>query len=227
MAPRKQTKKAKAPKVKKDNVAKVKKEKAVKVKQVKVDIDEFPLAKDLGLRLIPTEGSGKYSHPPNSHKLTLSSPGNCQFRAFSDQLYAHQKHHAEIRAETVKYMAANPDSFKPFVSMGQNERTSKRSSTKSARGSRLFNTEVTDADIEDTWTDYLDDMAKEGTYGDEFTASAFAQRYQMHLTVFQKSAPPTVYNEAEEGVRRQKGYVGLDVSFSPLYIYPFLQSEIY
>lgn len=45
----------------------------------------------------------------------VAADGNCLFRAVSDQLYGHAEQHAELRRLAMDHVAANRESYEPFV----------------------------------------------------------------------------------------------------------------
>ncbi|XP_033146685.1 OVARIAN TUMOR DOMAIN-containing deubiquitinating enzyme 12 [Brassica rapa] len=50
-------------------------------------------------------------------ELKVSSDGNCQFRALSDQLYRSSEYHKQVRGEVVKQLKDNRTIYESYVLM--------------------------------------------------------------------------------------------------------------
>jgi hypothetical protein len=84
---------------------------------------------------------------------TIEGDGNCQFRAFSLNLFGSEEHHPLVRARAVDYMQTHASEFREFIDNGE--------SRQSNRG----------------FSDYLSRMSKGRTWGDELTLRALCNAF--------------------------------------------------
>lgn len=88
----------------------------------------------------------------------IEGDGNCLFRAMSDQLYGdHGAMHGRIRCQVVNYMKQNSAYFSMFLG----------------------------SEFGETWSSYLNRMAKDGVYGDNVEIVAFANCYHVNVVIYQ------------------------------------------
>jgi hypothetical protein len=83
---------------------------------------------------------------------TIAGDGNCQFRAFSQNLFGTEEQHALVRARAVEYMKAHAADFRGFIDDGQSRRNG-------------------------NFSDYLSQMSKGRTWGDELTLRALCNAF--------------------------------------------------
>jgi len=95
-------------------------------------------------------------------KTNIKGDGNCQFAAFSDQLYGDIDHAAEIRYCCVKWLRSN----KNFVL---------------SNGAKLE--DFLQSEFFPTWGDYCEYMEAEGTWGDNLTLVALAELFQTKIVI--------------------------------------------
>ena len=86
-------------------------------------------------------------------QVVMQDDGNCQFRAFSHQLYGTEEHHATIRSTVVMHMYENRAAYSMYF------------------------------DGEEAQDRYLAHMARDAEWGDELTLKAFGEQYQIVVHV--------------------------------------------
>ena len=113
-------------------------------------------------------------------QLIMKDDGNCQFRAFSDQLYGTQERHLEIRQTIVKHMNKYEADFEIYF------------------------------EDKNMWASYLRDMSAKGCWGDELTLRCAADVFNVKvhvLTSEQKNYyihyDPALHSEKNCGFEQQ------------------------
>mmetsp|Transcript_25089 Transcript_25089/g.34575 ORF Transcript_25089/g.34575 Transcript_25089/m.34575 type:complete len:339 (-) Transcript_25089:57-1073(-) len=87
----------------------------------------------------------------------MEDDGNCLFRSCSHHLYGHQRHHAVIREKVVRHMRSNPDMYSIYFECAEE------------------------------WTDYIDMMSRNRTWGDELVLRAVTDAYGTAIHVVQST----------------------------------------
>lgn len=132
--------------------------------------------------------------------------GNCLFNALSDQIYGHQNRHAEIRKAVVQYMREHPDRFKPFVTVGKEQRRNPKRKNAGALSSTLVFVPATEAETDAAFEDYLARMAQAGTWGDNFEIQAFAHVYDTNVRIYNPQNKIDII-VAEDDIVRPTAYI--------------------
>lgn len=107
----------------------------------------------------------------------IPHPGNCLFRALSDQLYGHQNKHLEVRDKIINHIRANKAYFINFMAANDNRRSGRR------HASSLVTGPVAQETLDARFEARVKVMEKSGTWGDnvEVSASAAAFGVRVHL----------------------------------------------
>ncbi|CZR64765.1 uncharacterized protein PAC_14664 [Phialocephala subalpina] len=129
--------------------------------------DDFPLLKEMGLKVIAIKGDG-----------------NCLFSSLSDQVFGVASKHLEVRAVVVKYMRENPAEFKPFMSF-ESGRGMKRNPKRKNTAVAAVEAVPTEAQLESAWLEYLNRMDRAGIWGDHMEIRAFAAAYSWDVRIYQ------------------------------------------
>lgn len=111
----------------------------------------------------------------------MEGDGNCQFRAFADQLFGDQRHHATVRQSAVEHIRAHADFFGMYFD-----------------GPRELNR-------------YVSDMSRNRTWGDELTMRAVVEAYgcKVHLITSEPANWYMVYTD-ENGDHKVTGRMPRD-----------------
>ena len=129
--------------------------------------------------------------------------GNCLFHALSDQLYGNQSEHAAIRAHVVNYMREHGSYYKQFVDAlpgGATRRNPKRKNA-GAYSSPANYIPPSQADIDNMFEKYLQNMANGGVYGDNMEIVAFASAYNWDVKIYQRDFAYMVSGSEDESQR--------------------------
>mmetsp|Transcript_17504 Transcript_17504/g.38147 ORF Transcript_17504/g.38147 Transcript_17504/m.38147 type:complete len:288 (+) Transcript_17504:263-1126(+) len=107
--------------------------------------------------------------------LIMGDDGNCQFRSCSQQLYGTQDHYQRVRQKVVDHMHANSDTYSIYF------------------------------ETEQEWEQYISNMAKDRTWGDELTLHALTDAYGTVVHVIQSTEKNwyLVYHPKKRKTRRQ------------------------
>ena len=106
----------------------------------------------------------------------------------------------EYRAETVKYMRAHPDQFKPFLEVhaGYGWRRNPKRKSKGALQGAVDSTNPTAEDVDAVFERHLARLAEGGQYGDNMEIAAFANAYKVNVSVFSEAAGMFLNTDCEE-----------------------------
>ncbi|KAE9371261.1 cysteine proteinase, partial [Stipitochalara longipes BDJ] len=143
--------------------------------------EEFPMLKPLGLMA-----------------MTTKADGNCMFNSFSDQLYGDQSHAREIRAKIIEHMRDHADEYKPFINVeagGGFRRNPKRKNV-GASSTHFENSLPTQEQIDAAWERHLDNMSKNGVYGDNMEIRAFTKAFGVDVKIYNRDN--SYYIKAED-----------------------------
>ena len=101
--------------------------------------------------------------------MDTAADGNCQFRAFSVELFGTENHHQQIRTVAVAWLAEHRATYSGFV--GE----------------------------ENDWQKYLTRMLAPGTWGDELTLRAVSEAYgvAVHVVTSERDYFNIVYEPKE------------------------------
>ena len=114
----------------------------------------------------------------------VSGDGNCQFRALSDQLFRTPEFYEEVRKNVVGQLRKHASRYAAYVVAANEEGGSKnapssssspQSSTEEAKSAFFM--------MQTAYSNYCDDMASDGTWGDHVTLQAAADLYGAQITV--------------------------------------------
>lgn len=107
-------------------------------------------------------------------------------------------------------MRDNPDDFKPFITVGQGQRRNPKRKNAGAFSSQFSFEAATEEQTERAWEEYLEQMAKGGTYGDNMEIRAFTKTYNTDLKIFQYNL--ALYTRAhDDGAVRPIAYIAYHV----------------
>lgn len=129
--------------------------------------DDFPLLKEMGLKVI-----------------TIKGDGNCLFSSLSDQVFGVPSKHLEVRETIVKYMRENRATFQPFMSF-EAGRGIKRNPKRKNTAVAAVDAAPTDAQLEAAYEEYVNRMARAGIWGDNMEIRAFAAAYGWDVRIYQ------------------------------------------
>jgi len=99
-------------------------------------------------------------------KTDIRGDGNCQFRSIADQVYNDQERYTDVRKAIVDWLSNNKDFYV------DDENTTK----------------LCDFLIDTPWTNYINKMSSDGTWGDQLTLTAAAEVYQSNIWVLSSVA---------------------------------------
>ncbi|CAL6328819.1 unnamed protein product [Bathycoccus prasinos] len=114
----------------------------------------------------------------------VSGDGNCQFRALSDQLFRTPEYYEEVRKNVVGQLRKYASRYAAYVVAANEEGGSKN--TPSSSSSPQSSTEEAKSAffmMQTAYSNYCDDMASDGTWGDHVTLQAAADLYGAQITV--------------------------------------------
>ncbi|KAI5195271.1 cysteine proteinase [Aureobasidium subglaciale] len=146
--------------------------------------EEFPLLNSLGL-----------------YAANILGDGNCLFHALSDQLYGHQKEHQVIRSRVIGYMREHADYYKQFIDAQPGGGTRRNPKRKNVGSFSAVAAAPSEADIDHTFQNHLERMAKGGTYGDNMEISAFSSAYNVDVKIYQRDFAYMISGSGDDGER--------------------------
>ncbi|KAI4747897.1 cysteine proteinase [Aureobasidium sp. EXF-12298] len=146
--------------------------------------EEFPLLNSLGL-----------------YAASILGDGNCLFHALSDQLYGHQKEHQVIRSKVIHYMREHADYYKQFIDAQPGGGTRRNPKRKNVGSFSAVAAAPSEADIDHTFQNHLERMAKGGTYGDNMEISAFSSAYNVDVKIYQRDFAYMISGSGDDGER--------------------------
>ncbi|SPO41244.1 uncharacterized protein PSFLO_06726 [Pseudozyma flocculosa] len=151
-----------------------------------------------GLALTSKETILKDFHFIKTNNSVLGD-GNCQFRVMSQHLYGTQAMHALVRQKVVSHLRANPSLILHFAAAGDSHLSAE---------------------------EYLQEMAKNKTWGDEITLAAMAEAYRCSIFVLSWITPASstqrkyitsIYPDGAQGPHYGFYYVQNSRHYMPLY----------
>ncbi|SPO42077.1 uncharacterized protein PSFLO_07560 [Pseudozyma flocculosa] len=151
-----------------------------------------------GLALTSKETILKDFHFIKTNNSVLGD-GNCQFRVMSQHLYGTQAMHALVRQKVVSHLRANPSLILHFAAAGDSHLSAE---------------------------EYLQEMAKNKTWGDEITLAAMAEAYRCSIFVLSCITPASstqrkyitsIYPDGAQGPHYGFYYVQNSRHYMPLY----------
>ncbi|SPO42280.1 uncharacterized protein PSFLO_07763 [Pseudozyma flocculosa] len=151
-----------------------------------------------GLALTSKETILKDFHFIKTNNSVLGD-GNCQFRVMSQHLYGTQAMHALVRQKVVSHLRANPSLILHFAAAGDSHLSAE---------------------------EYLQEMAKNKTWGDEITLAAMAEAYRCSIFVLSCITPvsstqrryiTSIYPDGAQGPHYGFYYVQNSRHYMPLY----------
>ncbi|KAK7206531.1 hypothetical protein BZA70DRAFT_106530 [Myxozyma melibiosi] len=124
----------------------------------------------------------------------ITGDGNCLFRALADQLYGDPDLHFTVRRDVVEFLRANKDQYIGFLPAALGVAVGRKSQRRAASAASANSAARDSAQGADKmWESYLENMSKNGVYGDNLEIVAFARRFQVdvkiHLTDFAYVVP--------------------------------------
>jgi len=87
----------------------------------------------------------------------VKGDGNCLFRALGDQYNGDGDQHAEYRKNVINYIQQHREDFEPFM----------------------------EAEVEQTFDQYVRQLAQDGTYAGHWALIAFSRHYHVNITIHQ------------------------------------------
>jgi OTU-like cysteine protease len=127
--------------------------------------------------------------------MSTDRVGNCLFRALSDQLYDTTERHEHIRERVVEHLRTNRADFEPFV-LANAEEDLIRSQPRT-RSSRSRNPSLD----EDHYETYLQNMAKQNTWGGEREITAFCQAFDKDVLIHRPTDSLHPFNQLHNNRR--------------------------
>ena len=118
----------------------------------------------------------------------------------SDQIYGSQNSHNEIRARVIEYMREHADAFKGFINVNPGGGLRRNPKRKNAGGYSNNANEFappTQEEIDRSFENHLQQMARGGTYGDNMEISAFSAAYGYAVKIHQRELEYVIDNNPE------------------------------
>jgi hypothetical protein len=143
---------------------------------------EFPILDSNGLYASKIQGDGKKIEI--IRELTLTSPGNCLFKALSDQLYGHPNEHGALRDATIAHMRVESDFYRQYMIVNPARRNPKRK-TATAAAVPIDTSFHTEDELQKQFDIHVQKMGQQGEWADNMEVSAFASALNVHVRLWQ------------------------------------------